>query len=339
MRPSNFSVLSALLGGDVVDDLRVEAGKLTFDKRPDSVDGAPAHELYVIKDGTVHHTALAAKIRPALEQARSHINSYWPICQRAGGCTACTSLIRRYRPDERRMHYEHVDGHAAATAVLSLSPATDYRGGLYLSNLTSRTLLPLEAGDAVVHASDLFHGVDVTDGERWSLVIWFRTCQRCTMHGSADWYRERAESGEPFAAFLHASRASQALSDPRERHAIAARFYNISANGGFAPAMHSLGNAFITGEGVAVDLRRGATWLERAVASGSDDGGGFTLGGPSVGSRAAFDLARLLLRGEEFGWPSPLSDGDADPSSVGRDLLTAAAASGHVRAGEALRRL
>ena len=64
------------------------------------------------------------------------------------------------------MHYEHVDGHAAATAVLSLSPATDYRGGLYLSNLTSRTLLPLEAGDAVVHASDLFHGVDVTDGER-----------------------------------------------------------------------------------------------------------------------------------------------------------------------------
>ena len=220
---------------------------------------------------------------------------------------SCTSLIRRYRPSERLAHYEHVDGHAAATAVISLSSRREYRGGLFLSNLTTRTLLPLDSGDAVLHASDLFHGVDVAEGERWSLVVWFRTCPHCTMAGSSEWYRARAEAGEPFGAFLHASRVTQTISSPKERQARAAYWYNRSAVGGFAPAMHRMGNAYATGEGVPADLRAAAYWLERAITSGSasDTAGSSRSSGPSVASRAAFDLARLLLRGVEYGWPSP----------------------------------
>ena len=157
-RPSRFELLPSLIDGDLVDRLRGAADELPFDERPDSVDGSPAHELYVIKDGATKHKTLAEWVQPALSTLRG-LTMSWPICQRAG-CWPCTALIRRYRPDERRAHYEHVDGHAAATAVISLSRAAAYQGGLFLSNLTSRTLLTLGAGDAVVHASDLFHGVD-----------------------------------------------------------------------------------------------------------------------------------------------------------------------------------
>ena len=64
----------------------------------------------------------------------------------------------------------------------------------------------------------------------------------------------------------------------------------------------------------------------------SADGSGGPSGGPSVGSRAAYDLARLLLRGVEFGWPSPLPESSQDPCVRAAELLTAAAADGHVRA-------
>ena len=202
--------------------------------------------------------------------------------------------------------------------------------------------------------------------------------------------------------------------------------HQVSALGGFAPAQHLLGNAYATGQGLPVDLKLAAAWLERAVAGGSlqravavgsmpsealggtqrhsevprtalsevlaehaftpraftpraftsggsiggsaradreevprtaliaapigsarhgadgstpvlsavvsADGSGGPSGGPSVGSRAAYDLARLLLRGVENGWPSPLPESAQDQCVRAAELLTAAAADGHVRA-------
>ena len=215
--------------------------------------------------------------------------------------------------------------------------------------------------------------------------------------------------------------------------------HQVSALGGFAPAQHLLGNAYATGQGLPVDLKLAAAWLERAVAGGSlqravavgsmpsealggtqrhsevlaehaftpraftsggsiggsaradreevprtariaapigsarhgadgstpvlsavvsadgstpvlsavvsadgstpvlsavvsADGSGGPSGGPSVGSRAAYDLARLLLRGVENGWPSPLPESSQDACVRAAELLTAAAADGHVRA-------
>jgi TPR repeat protein len=424
MSPSPFLVLPSILEESVIQGVHAVAAALTFDERPDSVDGHPAHEFYVIKDGVIQEDAhaLAELLQPALHTLRQHADRS-PICASSarGRCTPCTCLIRRYRPFERRSHYEHVDGHAAVTAVVSLSRRSGYQGGLFLSNLTTRWWLPLDDGEAVVHASDLFHGVHVTEGERWSLVVWFRTCARCTMAGAGDWYLARAVAGEPFGAFLHASRASQALTTALDRDALAARWYNVSAHGGFAPAQHLLGNAYAVGKGLPVDLKLAAAWLERAVAGGSlrravaggsmpsealggtqrfsevlaehadtsgcsarradreavprtafsaapigtgsaagstpvmsavvsADGTGSAAGstpvvsavvsadgtgpsgGPSVGSRAAYDLARLLLRGVEFGWPSPLPESSQDPCVRAAELLTAAAADGHVRA-------
>ena len=286
MRPSPFLVLPSILEENVIQGVHAVAAALTFDERPDSVDGHPAHEFYVIKDGVIQEDAhaLAELLQPALHTLR-HLADRSPICASSarGRCTPCTCLIRRYRPFERRSHYEHVDGHAAVTAVVSLSRRSGYQGGLFLSNLTTRWWLPLDDGEAVVHASDLFHGVQVTEGERWSLVVWFRTCARCTMAGAGM---------------------------PADREAVPRTAFSAAPIG--------------TGSAAS------STPVVSAVVSA--DGSGGPSGGPSVGSRAAYDLARLLLRGVEFGWPSPLPESSQDPCVRAAELLTAAAADGHVRA-------
>uniref|UniRef100_A0A7S2IG85 Fe2OG dioxygenase domain-containing protein n=1 Tax=Haptolina brevifila TaxID=156173 RepID=A0A7S2IG85_9EUKA len=169
-----FTILQAHVDTSHVSRIRSMASMLTFDERPDSVDGRPAHELYILRDGAVVNSAdLHTLMQPSLVRLTREVNDRRAICKATlAGCKPCTSLIRRYRPGERRTHSEHIDGHAAVTAVVSLSHATDFSGGFFVSNLSSRALVPLERGDAVIHASDLFHGVDVRSGERWSWVVW-----------------------------------------------------------------------------------------------------------------------------------------------------------------------
>jgi hypothetical protein len=87
----------------------------------------------------------------------SHLR-YAGVC--GGRCTACTSLIRRYRPQERTGHAEHFDLTALATVVVSLSTAgADYPagGGLYVSTGAQVKVVGLDAGDAVRCATHLRH--------------------------------------------------------------------------------------------------------------------------------------------------------------------------------------
>lgn len=240
-------------------------------------------------------------------------------------------------------------------------PFPRYTGGLLISNLSSRLLLPLSQGESVVHASDLWHSVSVPTGERWSWVVWFRTSPHCSMAGAADWYRQRAEAGgDAMAMYLHARRMAPPLAGlPRPgdwaARVAAAGWLRASAEIGFVPAAHQLGNAYANGDGVPVDLRVAAGWLARAagvdpaewacggrrahVGWGCAAAGGAPVGlpvsrnaahglssaeaagpplavaapshagGPSASSRAGVDLARMLLRAAEMGWPSPLGLG------------------------------
>lgn len=239
---------------------------------------------------------------------------------------------------------------------LAPSHPTRYTGGLLISNLSSRLLLPLSQGEAVLHASDLWHAVSVPTGERWSWVVWFRTCPHCSLAGAADWYRSRAEAGgDAMAMYLHARRIAPPRTGlPAASAARAAGWLRASAELGFGPAAHQLGLAHATGHGVPVDLRIAAVWLARAagvevsewacggwraagrravagpagredasvgLVAGGDVAAGIPAvapasayqtsdaplaGGPSAASRAGVDLARLLLRAVEMGWPSPL---------------------------------
>ena len=67
-------------------------------------------------------------------------------------------------------------------------------------------------------------------------------------------------------------------------------------------------------------------------------------GGPTISSRAraAFDvlhLAKLLLHGEEYGWPSPLNVNEPSPWERARELLVRASEDGHAHALKALNAL
>ena len=114
---SRFAVLPAVLPPLDAARLLAEASTLAFDTRPDSVDREPAHELYLVRDGAVQPDArgLHALTKPSVAWLTQLVNQLHPeLC--AGQCAACTSLVRRYRPGERRGHHEHIDGHAAVTA-------------------------------------------------------------------------------------------------------------------------------------------------------------------------------------------------------------------------------
>ena len=113
---SRFAVLPAALPPLEAASLLAEASTLGFDTRPDSVDRDPAHELYLVRDGVVQPGAhgLHELTKPSVAWLTQLVNQLHPeLC--AGQCAACTSLVRRYRPGERRGHQEHIDGHAAVT--------------------------------------------------------------------------------------------------------------------------------------------------------------------------------------------------------------------------------
>ena len=133
------------------------------------------HMQEMKKDGSAQERALRLPLRAALMRIMGPIlderitplvrQRYPAVCQKssARSCTPCYSLVRRYRPGERRSHACHHDGHALVTVVVSLSDwGREYKGGLYVATgRSARMSLALSRGDAVVHQSDLLHGVQV----------------------------------------------------------------------------------------------------------------------------------------------------------------------------------
>ncbi|KAL1526040.1 hypothetical protein AB1Y20_020861 [Prymnesium parvum] len=309
---STFYALPALMPADHAARLVERLRPARFDLRADSVDNLPAHEFYILTSGEPARSAtpplaaeeeeearlrarLARELAPSLARLRAAANAqFGSIC--GGGCRPCTALVRRYRAAERRSHPEHVDAEAAVTAVVGLTSAReDFEGGLFVSDTARRLFVPLRAGDALLHSADLFHGVHVVGGgERWSLVVWFRTCDKCSMHGADGWFAARAARGEPIAQYLLGRRLAQehsggvaagalggrSVQQTRERRSRAAQWLHAAASAGFAPAMHMLGRASL-GRG---DVRQAVAWLRRSVECFSYE---TDFGRPPIAMRAA----------------------------------------------------
>ena len=104
---------------------------------------------------------LRAKLRaltdPYTEKITSFLHKWYgkEKCDKGKGrsCTACYSLIRRYRAGERQSHAPHHDKHSYITVVVSLSDyGNEYTGGLFVSTKNSdRNYVQLNRGDAVAH--------------------------------------------------------------------------------------------------------------------------------------------------------------------------------------------
>eukprot|EP00939_MAST-03C_sp_MAST-3C-sp1_P003061 g3061.t1 len=191
-------------------------------------------------------------------------------CPAADSCRSCFSFVRRYREGERRTHKDHMDIQALVTVVVSLNDfGVDYKGGLYgrAGGSSARHFIPLRAGDGAVHSSNLLHGVDVFEGERWSYINWISDSVSCDPADSREWHREDAENGEPIAQFLHAMRMPLFRSFALDRQAY---WFERSANAGYGRAMNELGSLY-RDKGTSQDLEIAEKWFRRAADLGEEN--------------------------------------------------------------------
>jgi hypothetical protein len=283
VRPSEVASLLSLL--------RPHAARLDADA--DSVDGKATQEIYLEKDGSAEGVArIAGKpdADPAVRASRAAlraallavtrpiqarrlaplVQARFPAACAPAPCRVCHSLVRRYAQGERLEHPQHFDVQALVTVVVPLSTAgADFEGGLYVSTgATGReALLPLAAGDAVVHQSNLLHGVAVGEGgagERWSWITWYKNVPAgasCDAEDGSGWAAAGAAGGDPVATFLHARRARSP--------AAARELLRRSAEAGFARAANELGHAL---RAAARSEAEGVRWLRVAAAAGEPEG-------------------------------------------------------------------
>ena len=99
------------------------------------------------------------------------VNKQYPDACVEGKCTPCFSLVRKYEQSGRMGVPMHFDVQALATVVVALNDG--YEGGLFVGAGAEKRYIDLGIGDAVLHQSNLFHGVNCT-GVRWSLIFWFK---------------------------------------------------------------------------------------------------------------------------------------------------------------------
>ena len=147
----------------------LEGRQAAFDTALDTVDAQATFMCRVVEGGETMDGVLAAHVAPVCARLQAFVQ------ERFGSASACVSdvLIRRYLPTERRRLEAHFDVSSFATAIVSLSAASAYEGGLYVQavpGVPSRRYVQLEAGDALLHRFDTMHGVHVPSGERLPLI-------------------------------------------------------------------------------------------------------------------------------------------------------------------------
>eukprot|EP00930_Biecheleria_cincta_P042506 TRINITY_DN29253_c0_g1_i1.p1 TRINITY_DN29253_c0_g1~~TRINITY_DN29253_c0_g1_i1.p1 ORF type:complete len:578 (+),score=61.54 TRINITY_DN29253_c0_g1_i1:33-1766(+) len=179
------------------------ATKERLEERLDSVDANPAFEIYLTRSGdpeaqqllNLSHAILERRIRPELHRVVSKWASLGLLEDWNSDKVPklCYSFVRRYAPMERRALNNHKDTDSMVTANVLLSDSTDFEGGLVVYpeakdsvNLGPSAFPESGLGSIVFHRSDLYHGVKVTGGQRYSWILWFNyTCEsedHATMH-------------------------------------------------------------------------------------------------------------------------------------------------------------
>lgn len=313
-RESRFAVLKGVVERSTVEAVLAlvdSNGAAAFDEDPDTVDGMATYEMFInqpqkdMKASDREPAVMAAreplrqklqaltasiveeKITPFVEQ---HLGP--DACGKGPGrrCTACYSLIRRYRRNERQSHATHYDGHAIATVVIGLSDyGQDFQGGLYVATAASRRMyVALQKGDAVVHRSNLLHGVKVFDLEdrpedtvRWSWIIWYRDSDTCVDH-SHEWFAGCAQRRDPTCQLLHATKVGNVPGIKPEQAAKSILELNTAgADGGEAKACIKVARAYLKTLPSALpkDTERAEYYFLRAVEVADDPDGHYGLAG------------------------------------------------------------
>lgn len=320
------------------------------ESEPDTVDKAPTFQTYLFEDGQPTSAAaeVAALLQPIIDER------ILPYVRAKYNCpTACLAdaLLRRYQPGERTALGLHYDIEAFATCIIPLStqrqedgppspdessrgsassarahglaaPLTSYQGGLFVQGGASRSSRRLvrfaTPGDCLIHQFDLMHGVEVCQGTRFAIALWFSDSPRSRELGTAPWVRQAADAGNPDAQFLQATFCAQGrFGNAKDESAAAAWLERGSVQGhavsqlglgrhqlglgradqavthfrraaeqGHVEAQYTLALCYMEGMGAEVSKAEAARWLRRAV----DEGGQF-------GEAAALELEELTRTG------------------------------------------
>ena len=244
---------------------------------------------------------MGAITRPIMEERITpFLRARYPeLCARSAerACTPCQSIIRRYERGQRRTHQVHFDLEAAVSVVVSLSDyGKEHLGGFQIQAAggAKAQVLPLRRGDAVVHESDLLHGVHLPDddGERWSWVMWYKDSTTCTDHGE-EWHAACAAQGNSLCQYLQSMRVrrtpppkgsslgSMALPkgptqgakpkvDNEVSRAERVKWVKSAAEQGLGRAMDRYAVLLHTGQGVPRDDAQAAIWMRRAIAASGE---------------------------------------------------------------------
>merc|ERR1712039_532468 len=101
-----------------------------------------------------------------------------------GDLQLCNSFIRRYLPQERRSLNLHKDSDSNVTVNVLLNDPSEFIGGLQVypeasenkgrRNMGRQAKPDVKLGSGAFHRSDLFHGVQMKRGQRYSWILWFK---------------------------------------------------------------------------------------------------------------------------------------------------------------------
>eukprot|EP00966_Prymnesium_polylepis_P094304 2182949-Prymnesium_polylepis.1 len=217
---------------------------------------------------------------------------------------------------------------ARVSVIVSLSDfGVEHSSGFHLqaSGEAKAQTLPLARGDAVVHESNLQHGVHLPeDGHRWSWVLWYQDSATCHYHGE-EWHAACAAAGSPLCQHLQSYRTeglrvqwarrvggdretAEGRAEDLARQVQAADWARRAAEGGLGLAMHHYAMLLKTGKGVPKDMEAAASWLRRAIKASNEP-------------QAHCHLGDMLI------------DGNASPITADRSAVDEAAA--HYRAAAA----
>jgi len=276
---------------------------IKLDAEPDSVDGMTSQEMFLDNDSLRNNRPskeggfeqenmeerreLRAQLRqltdPYVEKITNFLHKWYGAdkCNKGNGrtCTACYSLIRRYRAGERQSHAPHNDKHSYITVVVSLTDyGKEYNGGLYVSTKNSeRNYVQLDRGDAVIHQGDLHHGVKVLDhrddgmpSERWSWIMWIRDSDTCEDH-EAEWYEKCAEEGNPTCMYLKATHLNNAVD--------VVNWNQKASDAGHSQASVKLGYAYlkVLPSHLEFDIEKAENLFTEAIKSSNEPDGHYGL--------------------------------------------------------------
>jgi len=167
----------------------------------DILDTRPSFSVDLVSNGS-YGEDLADALRPLVSDV------LLPYIRARFACPSAalaTARFRRYVPEERRFLPPHHDYEAFATVVIGLQEAKALTGGLFVQGsgraFLDRKFVPMAPGDLFVHRHDLQHGVEVQDGSRYSLVLFFKDSPKSASDGTCPWYFEAAQGGDAAAQY------------------------------------------------------------------------------------------------------------------------------------------